>query len=98
MGSGPATMGSILVDRKKNRTSVHLRTGRMDSAYAAGNDSSSTSAVDSTLAVREFASGGHGEAPLEAPKNSREPCSVKGAARDGGVFAAAGALLEGVSS
>jgi hypothetical protein len=32
MGSSPATSGSIFVDRKKNMTSVHLRTGRMDSA------------------------------------------------------------------
>jgi hypothetical protein len=28
----PATTGSIFVDRKKNRTSVHFFTGLMDSA------------------------------------------------------------------
>jgi hypothetical protein len=28
----PATTGSIFVERKKNSTSVHLRTGRIDSA------------------------------------------------------------------
>ena len=37
------TTGSIFVDRKKNITSVHLRTGRIDSAnagfFAAGQDS-----------------------------------------------------------
>ena len=70
-GSRPATTGSILVDRKKNITSVHLRTGRIDSAYAAGMASSSTRTVDTTLAVRELSSEGQGLAPLEAPKNSR---------------------------
>ena len=59
------------MDRKKNSTSVHLRTGRIDSAYAAGIASSRTSSVDSTLAVIELASGGHGLVPVEAPKNSR---------------------------
>ena len=59
------------MDRKKNSTSVHLRTGRIDSAYAAGMANSSTSAVDSTLAVSELASAGHGLVPVEEPKNSR---------------------------
>src|SRR3954463_15696026 len=97
-GSRPATTGSILVDRKKNSTSVHLRTGRMDRAYAAGKDSSSTRIVDSTLAVREFASEGHGEAPLLAPKNSLYPCRVSGAASDGGLVAAASSEWNEVSS
>src|SRR3954466_8065417 len=87
-GSRPATTGSILVERKKNITSVHFRTGRIDSAYAAGMASSSTRAVDSTLAVSEFSSEGHGLAPVEAPKNSRYPCSVSGAAIEGGLVAA----------
>ena len=56
------------MDRKKNITSVHLRTGRMDSAYAAGMASTSTRIVDTTLAVTELISGGHGLAPLPAPK------------------------------
>src|SRR2546423_14474131 len=94
-GSRPATTGSILVERKKNITSVHLRTGRIDSAYAAGMASSSTSAVDSTLAVSELSREGHGLAPVEAPKNSRDPCSVRGAASDGGVVAACASLWEG---
>ena len=51
-------------------TSVHLRTGRIDNAYAAGIDSRSTTTVDSTLAESEFARVGHGLVPLEAPKNS----------------------------
>ena len=59
------------MDRKKNSTSVHLRTGRIDSAYAAGIDSASTSRVEQMLAVAELMSGGNGLAPLLAPKNSR---------------------------
>src|SRR5512138_1503759 len=85
-GSRPATTGSILVLRKKNSTSVHLRTGLMLSAYAAGKHSSSTSAVDRTLAVRLLSSGGHGDAPPE--KNSRYPSRVSGANTEGGLVAA----------
>src|SRR3954449_4126243 len=84
-GSSPATTGSILVDRKKNITSVHLRTRLMDSAYAAGIASRSTSSVDTRLAVAELISGGSGLAPLLAPKNSAYPCRVSGAAIDGGL-------------
>src|SRR3954452_18693988 len=81
-GSSPATTGSILVDRKKNSTSVHLRTGLIDNAYAAGKLTSSTRAVDRTLAVSELSSGGHGLAPPE--KNSRYPARVSGARTAGG--------------
>jgi hypothetical protein len=56
------------VDRKKNSTSVHLRTGRIDNAYAAGMASTSTSAVDRMLAVKELSSAGTGLAPVCAPK------------------------------
>src|SRR6476469_8217880 len=80
----PATTGSILVDRKKNRTSVHFFTGRIDSAYAAGNASSSTSAVDRMLAVRELSSGGQGP----ASKNDLYPSRESGANTSGGFFAA----------
>src|SRR5918998_4327360 len=83
-GSSPATTGSIFVDRKKNSTSVHLRTGRIDRAYAAGVASTSTSAVDSTLAVIELSSGGHGLAPVSAPKKLAYPSSVSGANSEGG--------------
>jgi hypothetical protein len=87
-----------LVERKKNITSVHFSTFLIDSAYAAGTASSSTSTVDSTLAVSEFSSGGHGLVPVEAPKNSRYPCRVKGANRDGGLVAASASLWNEVSS
>src|SRR3954468_13088121 len=97
-GSRPATTGSILVERKKNITSVHLRTGRIDSAYAAGMASSSTNTVDSTLAVSELSREGHGLAPVEAPKNSRYPCSVREAAIDGGFVAASASLWKDVRS
>src|ERR1044072_1798704 len=81
-GSRPATIGSILVLRKKNSTSVHLRTGLMLRAYAAGKHNRSTRTVDSTLAVRLLSSGGQGDAPPE--KNSRYPSSVSGAKTEGG--------------
>src|SRR4051794_14396140 len=85
-GRRPATIGNILVLRKKNSTSVHLRTGLMLKAYAAGKHSKSTSTVDRTLAVRLLSSGGQGEAPPE--KNSRYPSRVSGANTDGGLVAA----------
>ena len=56
------------MDRKKNSTSVHLRTGRIDSAYAAGMARISTKIVDRMLADAELISGGHGLAPVAAPK------------------------------
>src|SRR3954471_23555072 len=87
-GNRPATTGSIFVDRKKNITSVHLRTGRIDNAYAAGIASTSTSTVDSTLAVSELSREAHGL----APKNSRYPCRVSGAKIDGGLVAASASL------
>jgi hypothetical protein len=50
-----ATTGSIFVEMKKNRTSDVLRTGRSDSANAAGTPSSSTNTVESTVAATELA-------------------------------------------
>src|SRR4051812_19744110 len=85
-GSRPATTGNILVLRKKNSTSVHFCTGLMLSAYAAGKHSTRTRAVETTLAVSEFSSGGQGEAPPE--KNSRYPSRVSGANTEGGLVAA----------
>lgn len=70
-GSSPATTGSIFVDRKKNITSVHLRTRRIDSAYAAGSASSSTSTVEKNEAASELTSGGHGVGPPPPPKKVR---------------------------
>src|SRR5256886_12566662 len=84
-GSSAATAGSILVDRKKNSTSVHLRTGLMASAYAAGMASSSTRIVDAMLAVAELIRAGQGLAPVDAPKNSRYPSRVSAAGNFGGV-------------
>ena len=42
------------MERKKNITSVHFSTGRIDSAYAAGTASTSTSSVETTLAISEL--------------------------------------------
>src|SRR5690242_2923982 len=68
----------------------------MDSAYAAGMDSSNTRMVEVTLADSEFASAGHGLPP--PPKNSRYPWKVSGANTDGGLVAAFGSLCREVSS
>ncbi len=59
------------MDRKKNITSVHFLTGRIDRAYAAGTASSSTSSVETTLAVIELMSGGQALTPVSAPKKAR---------------------------
>lgn len=53
--------GSILVEKKKS-TSVHLFTGRIDRALAAGKASRMTRIVETTLPVSELASGVHGPA------------------------------------
>src|SRR3954451_1814584 len=91
-GNRPATTGSIFVDRKKNITSVHLRTGRIDNAYAVGIASTSISAVASTAAVSELARYGHGFAPPPAQKKSRYPSSVSGAPMLGGFVLASASL------
>src|SRR5687768_4740993 len=83
-GRMPATIGSILVDRKKNSTSVHFFTGRIESAYAAGKARSSTRIVDSTLAVSELSSDGHGP----ASKKVWYPSRLSGAKKLGGLVAA----------
>src|SRR5215469_18781623 len=51
--SGPiaATIGSILVEMKKNRPSRQCGTGCTDSAYAAGTPSASTSNVETVVAI-----------------------------------------------
>src|SRR3954470_18054477 len=58
--------------------------------------SSSTRTVDTRLAVNELSSEGHGLAPVDAPKNSRYPCSVRDAATDGGLLAASASLWKDV--
>src|SRR5215203_4000974 len=87
-GSRPATAGSILVDRKKNMTSVHFLIGRTDSAYAAGIASRITRIVEMMEAIAELINGGHGLAPEEAPNNSRSPSMVNGAKKLGGLVEA----------
>ena len=51
-----------------------------------------------TLAVSELSSEGHGLAPVDAPKNSRYPCRVRGAKMDGGLVAASASLWKDVRS
>ena len=53
-----ATTGNILVLMKKNNASDVLRTGRSDSANAAGTPSSSTRIVDMPVANTEFSMAG----------------------------------------
>ena len=66
MGSSPATSGRNLVESRKKSTSVHLRTGRIDRAYAAGNASSRTRIVEVMLAVAELMRAGSGPASQKA--------------------------------
>src|SRR6478672_11442948 len=90
----PATIGSIFVLRKKNSTSVHLRTGRIDRAYAAGNASRITRVVEMTLAVSEFSRAGQ----RHAAKNDWYPSRLSGAKTTGGFLAASVSLCNEVSS
>src|SRR4051794_31846550 len=60
--------------------------------------STSTISVETTDAVAELISGGHGDGPLEAPKNSRKPCRVRSAAIAGGLVAASVSLWNAVST
>src|SRR3984885_10486541 len=68
--SGPiaATTGSILVEMKKNSESRHLPTGRIDSAYAAGSASTSTTMVEPMVAIAECSM--YGSMPLKTSRNS----------------------------
>ncbi len=52
-GTIAPTMGSIFVEMKKNRPSRQAPTGRIDSAYAAGNASTSTRIVEPIDVVSE---------------------------------------------
>src|SRR5579859_6545975 len=67
--SGPiaATTGNILVEMKKNSESRHLPTGWMDSAYAAGSASTSTTMVEPTVAIAECSM--YGPIPLKTSRN-----------------------------
>src|SRR5947209_764029 len=70
----------------------------MASAYAAGTASSRTRTVAPMLAVAELISGGHGLAPVVAPKNSLYPDRVSGAVNLGGLVAASDSLWNEVST
>src|SRR3984893_12567843 len=67
--SGPiaATIGSILVEMKKNRESRHLPTGRIDSEYDAGSASTSTRMVEPMVAIAECSR--YGPIPLKTSRN-----------------------------
>src|ERR1700677_2414374 len=68
--SGPiaATIGSILVEMKKNSPSRQCFTGRTDSAYDAGTPSSSTSMVEPAVAIAEWVT--YGPQPENTSRNS----------------------------
>src|SRR5262245_21053252 len=61
-------------------------------------DRINTRIVESTLAVAELINGGHGLAPLLAPKKFAQLSSVSGAKNDGGLVAALASLWNEVSS
>src|SRR5256885_836424 len=67
----------------------------MASAYAAGMASSSTKIVDAMLAVAELISGGHGLAPVVAPKNSGNRPGAGGGVTWGGWARAPASLCGG---
>src|ERR1700749_1285803 len=63
-----ATIGSILVEMKKNRPSRQRGTGCTDSAYAAGTPSSSTRTVETVVAISEWVT--YGPQPENTNRNS----------------------------
>src|SRR6516162_9168316 len=67
--SGPiaATIGSILVEMKKNSPSRQCLTGCTDRAYAAGTPSSSTKRVEPTVAITEWVT--YGPQPEKTSRN-----------------------------
>src|ERR1700730_14971323 len=72
--SGPiaATIGSILVEMKKNRPSRHRGTGCTDRAYAAGTPSTSTRTVETVVAISEWVTYG------PQPENTSRNCASVG--------------------
>src|ERR1700751_1143114 len=67
--SGPiaATIGSILVEMKKNSPSRQCLTGCTDRAYAAGTPSSSTNSVETVVAISEWVT--YGPQPENTSRN-----------------------------
>src|SRR5215470_11030472 len=72
--SGPiaATIGSILVEMKKNRPSRQRGTGCTDRAYAAGTPSASTRTVETVVAISEWVTYG------PQPENTSRNCASVG--------------------
>src|SRR5437899_1839590 len=72
--SGPiaATIGSILVEMKKNRPSRQCGTGCTDRAYAAGTPSTSTRTVETVVAISEWVTYG------PQPENTSRNCASVG--------------------
>src|SRR6266576_6095111 len=93
--SGPiaATIGSILVEMKKNSPSRQCGTGCTDRAYAAGTPSASTSTVDTVVAISEWVTYG------PQPENTSRNCASVGLNTNlGGQVCAADSGLNAVST
>src|SRR5215472_16661077 len=93
--SGPiaATIGSILVEMKKNRPSRQCGTGCTDSAYAAGTPSASTRSVETVVAISEWVTYG------PQPENTSRNCASVGLKTNlGGQVCAADSGLNAVST
>src|ERR1700751_1277078 len=93
--SGPiaATIGSILVEMKKNSPSRQCGTGCTDNAYAAGMPSASTRTVETVVAISEWVTYG------PQPENtSRNWASVGLKTNFGGQVCAADSGLNAVST
>src|ERR1700730_9693180 len=94
IGSRAPEAGRNLVERKKNITSLHLRTGLMDSAYAAGIAKASTNPVDSRMAIAELIKKG---ATPRSNRAAKLPM-VSGARGLGGLVAASTSSWKAVSA
>src|SRR6185312_4103612 len=89
-----ATIGSIFVLMKKNSPSCVLRTGRSDSANAAGVPSASTRTVEMTVAKMEFSIAG----PMPCSNTALYWSSVGVKNSFGGLVAASLSCLKDVST
>src|SRR5205809_1101792 len=88
-----ATIGSILVEMKKNRPSRQCGTGCTDRAYAAGTPSSSTRTVETVVAISEWVTYG------PQPEKTRRNCARVGEKTNlGGQVWAADSGLNAVST
>jgi len=94
MGMITATTGSILVEMKKNSTSLVFSTGRMLTAYAAGIANRITRIVETTVAMTEF----HRYPPAPASNTALYWSSVGVKKNLGGLAAASASCLNEVST